>query len=128
MQGLDTSRSWTVQPGPLPQLFRYLERIDAVRLPPCGLVSAAVQGSMVGAAQRNCKLIADTPAEGARLGKTEMMSVRRPPAADEACVRRHEPEVRSIAVATWFTKCEGAFVDMPRYRIVDPPRQSNVFR
>jgi hypothetical protein len=62
---------------------------------------------MVGAAQRHCKLIADTPAEGTRLGKTEMVSVRRPSAADQARLGRHEPEVRSIAVAARFTKVRG---------------------
>ena len=87
-----------------------------------------MQGPMVGAAQRNCKLIADTPAEGARLGKTEMMSVGGPSAADQAWLSRHEPEVRSIAVATWFSKCEGAFVNVPHDCTVDLPRSSKVFR
>jgi hypothetical protein len=87
-----------------------------------------MQGPVVGTAQRNCELIADTPAERARLGKTEMMSVRGLSAADQARLGRHEPEVRSIAVAARFTECEGAFIDVPCYRIVDPARQSNVFR
>jgi hypothetical protein len=87
-----------------------------------------MQGPVVRAAQRNCKLIADTPAEGARLGKTEMMSVRGRSAADQARLGRHEPEVRSIAVAARFAKCEGAFVDVPRDCIVDPPRLPQLFR
>jgi hypothetical protein len=87
-----------------------------------------MQGPVMRAAQRNCKLIADSPPEGARLGKTEMMSVRGRSAADQARLGRHEPEVRSIAVAAWFAKYEGAFVDVPRCCIVDPPRTPKVFR
>jgi hypothetical protein len=57
-----------------------------------------------------------------------MMSVRGRSAADQAGLGRHEPEVRSIAVAARFAKCEGAFVDVPRHCIVDPPRLPQLFR
>ena len=74
---------------------------------------------MVGAAQRNCKLIADTPANRAWLRESQVMSIRGPPATDEARLRRDEPKVRAVAVAARFTKCEGAFVDVPGDCIVD---------
>ena len=75
---------------------------------------------MVTPAQRHGVFIADPAAEGARLGESQMMGVRWPPPADEARLRRHEPEVRTVAVAAWFAQREGGFVDMPCHRIVDP--------
>ena len=78
---------------------------------------------MVTPAQRHGVFVADPAADSARLGKAQMMGVRRPPAADQARLRRHEPEVRTVAVAAWFAQREGAFVDMPCHRIVDALRR-----
>jgi hypothetical protein len=87
-----------------------------------------MQGAMVGPAQRHRILIADAPAESARLGEPQMMGVRRPSAADQAWLGRHEPEVRTIAVAALFAQCEGTFVDVPCYSIVDPGRGAELRR
>jgi hypothetical protein len=119
-QGLETFPSWAAEPRPLPQLSGHRDRIDAVCLPPCDLVTASMQAPVVGAAQRDCILIAHSPPEGARLGEPQMMGVRRPSAADQAWLRRHELEVRAVAVAAWFAHGEGSFVDVPCHRVVDP--------
>jgi hypothetical protein len=83
---------------------------------------------MVGPAQWDCIFIADTPPEGARLGEPQMVGVRGPSAANQARLGRHEPEVRTIAVSARFAECEGALVDLPCHRIVDPSRGPQLLR
>jgi hypothetical protein len=46
------------------------------RLPPGLFIAAAVQIAMVQAAQRNGELVADLPAQGARLSEAEMVGVQ----------------------------------------------------
>jgi hypothetical protein len=75
---------------------------------------------MVAAAERDHVFIADSAAQGARLGEPQMMGVCRLPPADQARLRRHEPEVCAVAVAARFAQRECGFVDMPCHRIVDP--------
>jgi hypothetical protein len=82
----------------------------------------------VGPAKRDCILIAYSPPEGARLGEPQMMGIRGPSPADQARMGRHEPEVRTIAVAARFAEREGAFVDVPCYSIVDPTRRGELRR
>jgi hypothetical protein len=72
-----------------------------------------MKDSMVGPAERNRELVADPAAQRPWLGKSEMMSVRRPASAQETRLRGYELEMRAIAVAARFAQGEGAFVDMP---------------
>ena len=70
-------------------------------LPPGGLITAAMHLAMMSPAQRHRELIADLPAERAALRVTEMMSIRRETATDQAGMtsneilhaRGHEPDV-----------------------------------
>ncbi len=75
---------------------------------------------MVGPAKGYRELIADPTAQRARLRKSQVMSVRRPASAQQAWLRGHELQVRSIAVAARFAQCERAFVDVPGNGIVHP--------
>ena len=75
---------------------------------------------MMASAQRHGVFIADPAAHGARLCEPQVVSIRWPPPADQARLRRYKLEVRTVAVAAWFAQREGGFVDMPCHRIVDP--------
>jgi hypothetical protein len=77
--------------------------------------------SMVTAAQRDGVFVANPSAKGAQLGKSQMMCIRRPPLADQARLRRHEPEVRAVAVAAGFAQRKRALVDVPGNGIPHPP-------
>jgi hypothetical protein len=107
----------------LPQLVSYPDRIDFVALPPCDLITLSVERSMMGSAKWDCVFVTDTATKGASLREAQVMRIRRPPPADQARLRRHEPEVGAVAVAAWFAHREGAFVDVPSHGIVDPFRQ-----
>jgi hypothetical protein len=74
---------------------------------------------MMGPTQWHCVFVTHSATESAKLRKSQMMSIRRPPTADEASVRRHEPKVFTVAVAARFAKRERAFVDVPSDRILD---------
>jgi hypothetical protein len=112
-----------VEPGSLPQLAGDEHRIDFVCLPPSRFVTVSVQRAMVTPAQRDCVFVAHSTADSSWLGKTEMMGVARPSATDQAWLRRHESEVRAVAVAAWFAQRESAFVDVPSDRVIDVPRR-----
>jgi hypothetical protein len=120
---LDSSPARGVESGSRPQFTSYCDRIDLVGLPPSGFVTASVQRAMVTSAQRDGVFVAHSTADSPWLSKTEMMGVRRPSAADQAWLRRNEPEVRAITVAARFTQREGAFVDVPGDCIVDARRR-----
>ena len=104
----------------LPQLSGNSDRVKFELFPPCRFVASPMKGTMVGAAERNRELVADPAAQGSRLHEPQMMSVRRSPSAQQARLRRHELQVRTIAVAARFAQGEGAFVDMPGNGIVHP--------
>ena len=61
----------------LPELVSDLERIDPSRLPPCALVTSAVDLAVVHAAERDDEFIARLAAERARLRVAKMMGVGR---------------------------------------------------
>jgi hypothetical protein len=116
---LKSSSVRAVDPSPLPQLWSYRERIDAGGFPPRDLVAVTMEGPMMASTQRHGVFVTDPPAKGARLSEPQMMGVRRPSPADEARLRRHEPQVRAVTIAARFAQYEGALVDMPCDCIVD---------
>jgi hypothetical protein len=67
-----------------PEDARHNGRINPNLAPPRGLVAAAVEVATVSAAQWDRELIADLAAQGQALRKTQMVSVRRSPAANQA--------------------------------------------
>jgi hypothetical protein len=76
--------------------------------------------TMMGAAERDRKLVADSAPQSAWLHEPQMMWVRRPPSAHQARLRGNELQVLSVAVAARFTQGECAFIDVPGYGIVHP--------
>jgi hypothetical protein len=102
----------SIEAGLLPQLSGNGERIKLDQLPPCRLVAPAMEHTMVGTAKRNHELVADPAAQRARLGKSQVVGVRRPASAQQARLRGYELQVRAIAVAPRFAMRKSAFVDM----------------
>jgi hypothetical protein len=77
-----------------------------------------MEGPMMGPAKRDGVLVAGPAAERARLSEPKVMSIRRP--ANQARLRRYDPEVRAIAVAARFVQRKCAFVDVPGNGIPHP--------
>jgi hypothetical protein len=109
-----------VEACPLPKLSSHPDGINLVGLPPCGLIPVSMENSMMGPAKWDGVLVAHPAAERAQLREPKVMSIRRPPAACDARLRRHEPEVRAVAVTARFAERECAFDDMPRNGIPYP--------
>jgi hypothetical protein len=102
----------------LPQLSGNNQRIKLDGSPPCRLVAPGMEDTMVDAAKGNRELVADPAAQGARLGKSQVMGVRRPASAQDARLRGYELQMRSIAVAARFAQRESTFIDMPGNGVV----------
>jgi hypothetical protein len=113
-------RGSTVNTGLVPEPLRNSDRVDIHRRPPCRLVASPMEGTMVGAAKRDGKLITDPTAQSARLHEPQVMRVRRAPSAHEAGLRGNDLEVRTVAVTAGLAQRERALVDMPGNRVVHP--------
>jgi hypothetical protein len=85
------------------KLTSRLERIDPGRLPPGPLVACAMNGAMMGATERYRKFIACLAAKRARLHEPQVVSVRRPAAAEQARLVGYEPKMLLVSVAAWHT-------------------------
>ena len=86
--------------------------------PPSGFIPATVQLAMVPAAERDGELVADLAAERARLGKSQMVSVRGLSAANQARVLGDRPDVLPVADPTSLRQGQQALVD----KFYPPPR------
>ena len=73
---------------------------------------------MMSAAKGYDELVTDPAAERARLGKSQMVRVRRPASAKQARLRGYEFQVRAVAIAARFAVCKDAFIDMPGHGVV----------
>jgi hypothetical protein len=73
---------------------------------------------MVDTTKRNRELVADPPAQRPRLCKSQMVGVGRPAPAQQARLRCHELQMRTIAIAARFTQRESAFINRPGNGIV----------
>ena len=91
-------------PAALPQLQRYWNRINVETLPPSGFVSGAMQLAVMKPADWDDELVAHASSESPRLGKREVMRVRRHTAAHEAGLPQHESSVVLIAQANRFAQ------------------------
>src|SRR5262249_33094868 len=98
-------------PALTPQFLRDRESVDASLLPPLRLVARAVQGAVMQSANRNRELVAHFAANGAQLGKAEVMCVARPAAADQARSRGDKSEMLLVAPSPWLADCECTFVN-----------------
>jgi hypothetical protein len=87
------------RPAELPQPVRNRPGVEAGGRPPRRLVAVPVKGTMMGATERDCELIADPAAQGLALHDSQAMGVARLPPAHEAWLRSHELQMGTIAVA-----------------------------
>src|SRR5262249_2914938 len=83
---------------PVPKVGGNHEGIDTLALPPAALIATPVQLAMVQPADRHGEAVADLASHRARLHKLEVMGIRRGPPADEARLRRHEPQMVAVAL------------------------------
>jgi len=65
-----------------PQRPGWNGRVDTGRVPPVDLVAAAMKLAVVPPTQRDSELIADLASEGSALSKSQVVGIRRLPAAD----------------------------------------------
>jgi len=66
---------------------------------------------MMDTAQRDGELIADAAAQGGRLGKPEVMGVRRSPLAYQARLGGDKFEVCAITVTSWLAEREYTLIN-----------------
>ena len=81
----------------LPEPERDWKRIDVELLPPRGLITGAMQLAVMDSANRDGELVAHPVSKRTRLGKREVMRIRRHAAAHKAGLPQDEPEVVLIA-------------------------------
>jgi hypothetical protein len=73
-----------------PEALGNLERIDSPVLPPGRFVARTMQFPVMTAAERDREFIAHLETDRSRLGKSEMVRIRRLPLADHARLGCHE--------------------------------------
>jgi hypothetical protein len=94
-----------------PKLSCGSEGIYSCSLPPSDFVSTSMNFSMMSTAQGNGELVADFTPECSALRKTQMMGVRRTPAAYQTWLFRDMSYMRSVTNAAQFGQCKYALVD-----------------
>ena len=80
--------------------------------PPCSLVTVAVNLTMMTSAERDGEFVADFETQGSGLRKPQVMRVARLPAADEAGLRSHEPQMGFVAKTLGLGDGENALIDL----------------
>ena len=85
--------------------------IDRSAAPPPCFITAAVDLSMVTAAQRDGEFVTDLFAERPALGEAEVMGIAGYASADQAGLLRHVFEMSPVTDPPWLRKREHAFVD-----------------
>ena len=93
----------------MPELEGERNWINFVGLPPRRLVALAVELAVVDATERNGELVADPPAEGARLGETQMVRIARRTTAHEARLACDKLPVLLVAQPDAFLQNWSAF-------------------
>ena len=94
-----------------PEPARDGDRLDAASRPPIDFLAGAVQFAMMRAAQRDREFVADLEAESAGLRKPQMVGVGGLPAADEAGLFGHEPQMLLVPQPFALGQGQDAFVD-----------------
>ena len=87
---------------PEPQCDR--KRIDVEFLPPCGLITRPMKLAMMDAANRDGELVADSVSKCTRLGKREVMRIRRYSPTHQARLPSHKLPVLLVAQANCFSQ------------------------
>ena len=104
----------------LPELERDWKRVDVELLPPCGLIARAMKLAVVDPTNRHGELVAHSVSKRTRLGKREVMRIRRYAAAHKTRLPQDEPPVALITQADGFAQS----TDHPDARSFFAPRQS----
>jgi hypothetical protein len=86
-------------------------RIDASRCPPSRLVTIAMDFAMMAAAEGYGKFVACLAAKCARLGKTNVVRIRRRAPANQAGLLRYEQYVLAVAKSARLRMGKFAFVN-----------------
>ena len=94
-----------------PELPRRIDRINGLSTPPGDFVSDAMVFPVMSSAQRDREFVADLASHRARLSEPQMVGVSGASPADQTRLRRHELEMRFIAMPTWLADRELAFLD-----------------
>ena len=113
-------RGGTINAGLVPQPLRNSHGVEIHRHPPCRLIASPMEGTVMGPAERDGKLIADPAPQGAWLHEPQVMRVRRAPSAHKAGLCSNELEVRAVAVTAGFAQGEGVLIDVPGDGVVHP--------
>src|SRR5262249_12921736 len=99
--------SIAIEPCVLPELERDWKRVDVELLPPCGLIARAMQLAVVDPTNRHGELVAHSVSKRTRLGKREVMRIRRYAATHKTRLPQDEPPVALIAQADGFAQSTG---------------------
>ena len=75
----------------IPKFCGYFQRFDFEISPPDHLIAGLMQLPMMASAERYRELVADFEAQGSGLGKSQVMRIRRLPAAYQARLRGNKP-------------------------------------
>ncbi len=85
-----------------PQRASGAGRIEPHFLPPPAFITMTMQLAMMSSAQGDRELVADLAAERTRLRKAQMVWIGRPPAADQARLLNHMPDMIAVTNAARF--------------------------
>src|SRR5262249_10670011 len=99
--------SIAIEPCVLPELERDWKRVDVELLPPCGLIARAMKLAVVDPTNRHGELVAHSVSKRTRLGKREVMRIRRYAAAHKTRLPQDEPPVALITQADGFAQSTG---------------------
>jgi hypothetical protein len=100
--------------GLLPKRLGNLQGVDFQILPPGHFIAGLMQLPMMTAAERDGELVADFETKRSGLGKTQVMRIGRLPAADEAGLRGHKPQMGFVAQPLGLGDGEKALIDLRR--------------
>src|SRR5262244_4483602 len=87
-----------------PESRRNWQRIDIELLPPCGLIARAMKLAVVDPTNRHGELVAHSVSKRTRLGKREVMRIRRYAATHKTRLPQYELPVVLIAQADGFAQ------------------------
>src|SRR5215471_1830616 len=87
------------------------DRIDASLLPPGGFITATMRLPMMAAAEWDRELIAGLATECSRLRKSQVVSIGRTAATDQACLLGDRFDMIAVANPTRHRQCQHTFVN-----------------
>ena len=98
----------------VPKPFGNFQRVDIQVLPPGHLVAGLMQLSVMAAAKRHGKFVADFKAQGSRLRKAQVMRIGWLTPADKTRLRSNKPQVGFVTKTFGFGNGQNALIDPTR--------------